>query len=276
MKSADTLKPTPALQFLTAVRALDRQMTAQLGAVDPAAPVDPEVLRQQLAAELPLLAAAPPAVDVGRFMARLGEYRMLIAEYRPELAGELARQARVLDEAGPETRRAVTTALLASDAGALYDLAEQLDLAPEHLLYVGQLGVRPCLAAYAAAIRELVDLSGYRGARCPICGSPPHLGHIDVENVKHLHCPACETTWRYNRVACVWCGCADTDHLGFFTVNGDDEHRVEHCSECRGYLKVVNQRVRSRPLDWLLEDAATLHLDNLAESEGYQRGAGQA
>ncbi|HYG60528.1 MAG TPA: formate dehydrogenase accessory protein FdhE, partial [Symbiobacteriaceae bacterium] len=126
------------------------------------------------------------------------------------------------------------------------------------------------LSAYARSLPA--DLTTHRQARCPVCGRLPHMGHIDPNNIKYMHCPVCETTWRFARVGCVSCGNTNTDKLGFFTVEGDDERRVEHCSECAGYLKVINQRLGVREIDWLVEDAATQYLDQLAESEGYVRG----
>jgi FdhE protein len=268
----------PSLLFLSAVRALDWQVASQFGpaSVGPASPVAPEDLQAQVDRELPLLALAPPAVAVDSFLAWLAEYRVLFMQHHPPQAAEMSRQSHAVDGAGEQVRHALVQAMLAGDGGSLYDLSGLLDVDPAGLLYMGELTVRPYLAAYAGAMRHVADLSGYRGQRCPVCGRRPHLGHIDVENIKHLHCPACETEWRYNRVACAWCGCTNTDKLGFFTVEGDDEHRVEYCGECTGYLKVVNQRVRARTVDWLMEDAATAHLDQLAEAEGYRKGTGQA
>ncbi|HYF91469.1 MAG TPA: formate dehydrogenase accessory protein FdhE [Symbiobacteriaceae bacterium] len=214
-----------------------------------------------------LAVRALDGLPVGQFLAHLGEYRKLFSARHPEVAADLARQQEALDGAPESMRSRLVRALVNDSAGDVYDIAQELCVAPDLLYLVGQLAVRPYLWAYAHTHAAV----GMGGVHCPVCGRRAHLGHIDSGNVKFLHCPACETVWRTSRVGCPFCGTTDPQYLGYFTVEDDPEHRVEHCTACGGYLKVVDQRVRGRKPDWLVEDAATAHLDDLAAAEGYHR-----
>lgn len=258
--------------FFAAVRELEQQQAVSLD-LPPLAMVPPERMRAQLAQGLPLLPLVPPPVPVDGLLGGLDAYREVLARFQPELAAELHAQAAALTAAAPVVRAAVAVALMQGDAGALYDLATgDLGVAPERLYFLGELAVRPYLIAYAERLEGVVDLTGYTGGRCPVCGRAAFFGHIDLDNMKHLHCPACETTWRAQRVGCTACGCTDPAKVGFFSVEGDDERRVDTCGECGHYLKVIDQRVKARPVDFLLEDAATYHLDRLAQAEGFAKG----
>jgi FdhE protein len=221
---------------------------------------------------LPLLPLVPPQLPVTLYFRDLAEYRALLARFQPELAGELADQGRALDGAAPSVRERLAGALLRGDTAAILEIAGALGVAPERLYFLGELALRPYLGTYAERLESVADFTGYHGGRCPVCGRQAHMGRIDADNLKHLHCPACEHSWRFGRSECANCGCTDAAQLGFFTVEGDDEHRVEHCGDCGHYLKVINQRIRARAVDVFVTDAATYHLDQLAETEGYCKG----
>lgn len=238
----------------------------------PLALVTPERLKQHLEEGLSLLPLVPPVLPVDEFLDTLGRYRDLLVRLNPETREDLEFQAMALTGADPEIRGRLVRALLMADNGALFDQSSALAIAPEQLYFLGELALRPYLSTYAERLETVIDFEQYAGGHCPVCMRRPHMGRIDGENHKYLHCQACETSWRVPRIACTICGCTETEKLGFFTVEGNDEVRVEYCGECSDYLKVVNQRIRLRKLDFLVEDAATVHLDQLAEQEGYVRG----
>lgn len=211
-------------------------------------------------------------IPVDMFLSHMGEYRTLLMMKHPELEGELHRQEAALELAPQGTRARVVSALVADDAGQIYDLATaELGVLPDLLYLTGQLAVRPYLWAYARCSGAAAVPEARGGVTCAVCGRKAHMGHIDRDNVKFLHCPTCETTWRTARLGCPFCGTTDPHQLGYFTVEGDPEHRVEHCTACGGYLKVIDQRVKGRKVDWLVEDAATAHLDQLAAAEGWHK-----
>jgi formate dehydrogenase accessory protein FdhE len=256
-------------QFFEAVRALERRLTAEAErSLPPLSLVSPERMQEQLAQGLPLLPLVPPVLPAEQYFRDLGEYRALLCGYEPALVAEMQAQERALSGADV----GLLHALLFGENDVVYERAVAMGASPERLYFLGELALRPYLAVYAERLESVVNFTGYRGGRCPVCGRQAHMGRIDADNVKHLHCPACESTWRFGRVECSNCGSTSPGKLGFFTVEGDEEHRVEHCSECGHYLKVINQRIQVRQVDLLLADAATYYLDRLAEREGYRKG----
>ena len=52
---------------------------------------------------------------------------------------------------------------------------------------------------------------------------------------------------------------------------GEMGYRVDLCENCKTYLKTADSRERDGSLDGEVEDYLTLHLDFLAQEEGYRR-----
>ena len=100
------------------------------------------------------------------------------------------------------------------------------------------------------------------------------MGEIREEGKRVLHCPLCAATWNYPRMRCPYCGNENQEELNYFQVEGEAAYRVDLCLHCRNYLKTVDGRELSESLDWEIEDYLTLHLDHLAQKEGYGRPAG--
>ena len=109
---------------------------------------------------------------------------------------------------------------------------------------------------------------------CPFCGGLPGMGEIAAEGRRVLHCPLCATEWEFPRLRCPYCQNEDQEELTYFEVEGEPGGRVNICRRCQHYLKTVDSREKERPLDWEVEDYLTLHLDHLAQEEGYKRPAG--
>jgi FdhE protein len=130
--------------------------------------------------------------------------------------------------------------------------------------------IRPALEKviqiYGDAVRRLQWSEGY----CPICGREPKIGEIkDDEGTRYLFCNQCGFEWGYRRIKCPFCGNEEQQTLAYFTIEEDDRYRVDVCNECKRYIKIVDFRATKEKADLDIEDIATLHLDMLANDEGY-------
>ena len=130
--------------------------------------------------------------------------------------------------------------------------------------------LRPALemvtARYGDAIRKTDWSEGY----CPVCGREPKIGEIrDEEGSRYLFCNQCGFEWNYLRIKCPFCGNEEQQSLAYFTIEGDERYRVDVCNECKRYIKIVDFREAKQKADLDVEDIATLHLDMLANDEGY-------
>jgi len=169
------------------------------------------------------------------------------------------------------------TAAFGPDMEALEQQARVLRLSVDVLLFVGRALAAPFVAE--AARRVGVGPSATTAAtegcgRCGMCGSPPTLAKLRREDGRRiLYCGLCGTTWEFTRLACPWCETADREALNVLRLSEGDPRWIETCESCRGYIKTVDERKlpAGETIIPVVEESATLHLDLLAEREGYIR-----
>jgi FdhE protein len=128
------------------------------------------------------------------------------------------------------------------------------------------------------ALRPVVEsFTGWRDDErwlrryCPICGAGPAMAQIAGTEARQrlLCCGRCNTRWRWRRTQCPFCE-NDSQRLAGIRIEAEPALRIDHCTECRGYLKTyVGQGQESL----LLADWTSLHLDLLAHERGLERKA---
>ena len=170
----------------------------------------------------------------------------------------------------------VAAAAFGPELEALEALARQADVYPDALLFVGRALAAPCVAeavrargGYAAA-----DVHETAPNRCPACASVPSIARLRREDGHRLlTCGLCGSEWEAKRLACACCGTEDYARLGVLRLADTDARWVETCDGCKGYIKTVDERrlPEGEPVLAVVEETATLHLDLLAEREGYIR-----
>jgi FdhE protein len=117
------------------------------------------------------------------------------------------------------------------------------------------------------------ETGGWEHGFCPLCGSLPAMGELyGEEGKRRLHCGTCATAWDFPRLRCTFCGNRDPHSLEYFTAEGEGAYRVDICRSCSCYLKTVDSRQSGGDLPMDMEDVATVHLDLLAQREGFTRG----
>jgi FdhE protein len=161
------------------------------------------------------------------------------------------------------------------DLATLEAVARRYGVLVDAVHFVGRALAAPCLAA-AVAARHGDSSSGERGDphRCPACSAPPSIARLRRDDGgRILTCGLCGTDWQAPRLACACCGTRLSTALGLLRVDDDNPRWVETCDECGGYIKTVDERrlAVGEAVSAVVEEAATLHLDLLAEREGYVR-----
>lgn len=151
-------------------------------------------------------------------------------------------------------------------------LEEELGKEGSLLFFFIVQSLKPALEVQAASWQRQQKEGSWSYGYCPFCGGLPGIGEIQGEEGKRaLHCPFCATEWNYPRMKCPYCENEDQEKLTYFQVEGEVGYRVDICLNCQHYLKTVDSRERNGSLDWEVEDYLTLHLDHLAQEEGYTR-----
>ena len=165
------------------------------------------------------------------------------------------------------------------DTGTLDRTAHRLGIPAPSLRFVGQLLAAPFVQEArrrrgSFAERDARDGGPAEACRCPSCGSPPALAVLEPDaGRRRLACGLCGDTWLAPRLMCAACGTRDQSRLVTLSLHQGDVFWVEACDACGRYLKTVDQRRLVADQAWVLRaaDAASLHLDLLADDAGYER-----
>jgi FdhE protein len=166
---------------------------------------------------------------------------------------------------------ALLAEVLASRPDAVHAQAELFQLDPALTATIFRLALFPVLAHMAAELAPLRRQSPWDHGNCPTCGSWPLLGEFrGLDQIRFLRCGLCASDWEFPRLCCPFCGQRDHRQLGFFHVEGEENHyRAATCDECRGYVKMISTLTPLYESQLLVADLATLHLDLAAADRGY-------
>jgi FdhE protein len=142
----------------------------------------------------------------------------------------------------------------------------------EHSLLTAALQVHFARLAAALDAKALVAVGD---ALCPVCGGPPAasmvVGWQGAHGTRYCGCGLCGTLWNYVRIKCTLC--ASTKGISYQELEGGPGTvKAECCSECQGYVKVLQQQ-KDPQVDVLADDVASLGLDLLMREAGFRRGA---
>jgi len=149
-------------------------------------------------------------------------------------------------------------------------VAEAISADPEALAFLLKMVLSPFFKKLAQPYQAWLETAPWGRGLCLICGSEPWLARLAYENgQRRLRCSLCQVEWPFERLRCPFCGRSSRPQLRYFTVNGDEAHRVDCCDDCRRYLKTIDERAAGRPTNLWVEDIVTAHLDTLAREYGY-------
>jgi Protein involved in formate dehydrogenase formation len=164
---------------------------------------------------------------------------------------------------------------LARNQKAIRTSALHMGFAPDLLWLVGELGscaLAHHLQSQLSADRTIGTMEGGAWDRgyCPVCGSwPACIESLDGSRL--LRCSYCAMAWNLPSRCCIYCGNGGSDFVSAVPDTDCPRRRIELCSKCANYTKVLET---SEPTPFPLgaiEDLASLDLDQAAMERGYQR-----
>ncbi|MFN8678675.1 MAG: formate dehydrogenase accessory protein FdhE [Thermomicrobiales bacterium] len=168
--------------------------------------------------------------------------------------------------------RGMVEAAINADDARLERLADELGVDIEPLAAVADLAALPLLQALRRRFAPAVSTHWHEGY-CPICGDWPRLAEIrGLERARCLRCARCGGDWQQPGVRCAFCDATGQGSRATLLSEQDGEARkVETCTRCRGYLKIIST-LRAWPGDEVcLADLATIDLDLAALERDYAR-----
>ncbi len=197
----------------------------------------------------------------------LAERLALAVEERPAGAGtgQVTANLRAQAKGGAGLLRAVLT----SDYQALEQAAHEQGSQMQAVGLVMRLALRPQMLMAAETARQKHAINGWSCGHCPVCGSAPSLAELSGPDGKRaLHCALCETSWPYPRLKCPFCEKQEPGAISYIKAEKEEGLQAELCAGCGQYIKTLDLRLLSGPLIPPLDDAATWHLDLIAQRHG--------
>lgn len=226
-----------------------------------------ETAREKLSAGVPLLRGEILDIDWPAVNRRFQDVVDALAQRRPDAAPGLAEAVR----SGQLDSAELAAFVLAGQPQSVHERAEGLGLDVPLTASLLALMLFPVLVPIRAGLEPLLSANSWAEGYCPACGSFPKLGEFrGLEQIRFLRCGLCAGEWPFPRLRCPCCGNRDHRQLGYLHVEGEEgKCRAGTCDECRQYIKMVSTLTPLSPLQLLVTDVATVHLDLLAADRGY-------
>ena len=233
-------------------------------------PVDETLIEKKLVGGLPLVDLSSGDFD----LTEPQKYFLALLEIAEKRApGETNEIANKIKEGEVDFKEMIldSFAALQDDVS---DEAENTDDAEDDVFDLVDMfleeSLRPAMEKVVEKYGKIVTESGWSEGYCPICGKEPKIGEIkEEEEMRFLFCNQCGFEWHFRRIQCPFCGNDEQQALAYFTIEGDERYRVDVCNVCKRYIKMVDFRKSKEEANLDVEDIATLHLDMLANDEGY-------
>jgi FdhE protein len=216
---------------------------------------------------VPLLRGETLDVDWDALQQRLQDVVAMLAERRSDAAPALGHAIR----SRKLTIAELAASVLAGKPHQIHEIAGSLQLDVGLTGSVLALMLFPVLVPIQVGLEPLVSAGSWTEGYCPVCGSFPKLGEFrGLEQIRFLRCGLCAAQWQFPRLRCPGCGQRDHRHLGYLHVAGEENKwRAATCEECRQYVKMVSTLMPLSPLQLLVTDVATVHVDLLAADKGF-------
>jgi FdhE protein len=222
----------------------------------------------KLASGIPLLRGESWSPDWDEFKRRWREICAIVGRRRKD---DSATALEAAVRAGKLDARDMVQAVLAGRAGEVQERVEGLGLDGGLAATVLRFTLFPLLTPVSSGMASVREGVGWQQGYCPVCGSWPLLGEFrGLEQTRYLRCGLCAAEWEVPRLLCAFCGNRDHNLLGFLHVEGEEtSYRAASCDGCHGYVKMLATLSALPPLQLLVADVATLHLDLAAAERGY-------
>jgi len=228
-------------------------------------PVDEDLIKRKIAGGLPLIDFSAGIFD----LSEPKQYFLALMEIAEKRApGETKEIVQKIQDGSFNFEKLICDSFssLQDDASDVVD-EDVIDLVDLFLEESLRPALEKVVEKYGSTVAEIGWTEGY----CPICGKEPKIGEIrEEEGRKFLFCTQCGFEWRFRRIKCPFCGNEEQQTLAYFTIEGEEKYRVDVCHECKRYIKIVDFRESKEEANLDVEDIATLHLDMLANEEGYE------
>ncbi|RKL66806.1 hypothetical protein CR203_13300 [Salipaludibacillus neizhouensis] len=228
--------------------------------------MDFTIRREDLNAGLPVLSQLKyTPVPAGLYLMAVKKVETVLISHQYELKEELNRLTTNLTEEDVYSwiKHAITF-----NTEYFQGLAEKKQLSPWLPQFLAEHALRPFMQGVAVLSQSFINEFDVMGT-CPCCGEPHRLAKLASNEQKYLCCSRCETQWKQHKVSCVHCGDDRKGNLFYISILEDNRAKIEVCRTCNNYLKLITMIDQTEVKSAALLDLETLHLDFVAQEEGF-------
>jgi|GEM_PF-1677623 len=226
-----------------------------------------ENLREkQLAEAVPLIDLCPPTISPDQYMQQFRQTGAVLVRHRSEKEVGVSDAVEVLQ--GSDLSKLIRD-LCQRDNSYMAQLVEKAKDGAV-LQFVAENALKPFLMAFSSQVKDCIDRERWGRFHCPACGRTSNFSRLQAEDGRRLmYCQYCGLEWNSRYLGCSRCGNDDHKSLSYLTPEDSPALQVFVCKKCKGYLKTYDERKGKDCPELALADILTLHLDLLAEREGY-------
>jgi FdhE protein len=183
-------------------------------------------------------------------------------------AAEKVVRLREAFEAGELDLKRCIGAFVRGSEDEIIRIASNLGFHPVVLKIILSQTLKPFVEKRTEKLRPFMENFPWPHGYCPICGSFPESSFLQgEEGQRWLKCSLCGYEWRFDRMACPYCGKVDREKE-FICVDGFEHEWVELCLDCHRYIVGIDLR---KQIEVTSEVAAIgmIHLDMIAQQRGF-------
>lgn len=215
--------------------------------------------------QVPIIAQVNVKVDIEKYQNWILELASILVKNNQDLASEVAKLEKLFND---DTLKRWSEEALAFNEYYFQSFAEENEVVEWLPYFLAEHGIRPLL--HAISEKYVDDLANMdTEGSCPCCGEPVRLAVLEGKGKKMVVCPRCEAKWNQRRLHCSTCGNEDHEKLSYYTVENDKSSKIEVCTSCNSYIKVIDTRKLFKKQTAFLLDVTSIHLDFVAQENGF-------
>ena len=172
-------------------------------------------------------------------------------------------------ESGKISLLKLIEATLRENISIIEEAAKESDVKIELVLYIISALIQPFLEEIARKIDPQFPDKWWQGS-CPVCGRIPATAK-SRGGKRFLVCTYCGTEYLSDDFFCVHCDNKDPYTLKFIAIEAKPAFKIDFCTKCNHYIKVLEETKLKDPILKGFEDILTLNLDFIAKDAGLVR-----
>lgn len=215
--------------------------------------------------QFPVIPQLSLSIDPDLYHSFIQELLTLLKELQPALSEDITELERALTD---EVLTQWIQEVISVNNYYFEQFATNHKIAEWIPFFTAEHAIRPFLRKSTVEIADTLQGAKAHGA-CPACGEPTRIAIINKQGKKMVTCPRCDYAWMEKKISCTHCGTDENGMIEILKVEGDESAEIHVCHHCKGYTKVVDSRKMIKEESAQLLDIKTIHLDYIAQENGF-------